>query len=375
MLIEEVPEVDTLKDVAKIVKSLSDLGQPPSRYHGDLLAIESAKIINYDVVKAISLHANPNLSWCSEANAQIVSSIIQSNNLQSYLTQFLNQEFRSNLKKVEKQAKSGLGGRRSGLRPKLTFQDQTFDPVPLAQAWFLIEVTKNKDREVNMLILLLLIDDFYFDTWGKIETCKVLQKLKLDTLNSLVPQLRESLSKCLLHIPPVTPEDESLSLLQVAYPSLYRVDDEFGTNLNYIETIATIMSSMSYAANFEKTMCFLLEQLSICIKRIGVDVLISVSKIFYLLNQLITNIAMMERCKVILAALRAQNEILQLESPLLYSFIFDLVGAYALLTKRVEKYKVADIQEQISVNRGSLRQLAVSCGKLSEFDELCTYIQ
>ncbi|KAI3402872.2 hypothetical protein KGF56_004333 [Candida oxycetoniae] len=421
MLVEEVAEaaeVKGSKDIEKAVANLTSLHQPAERYYRDLQTIKSLHFINYEIVVALSFHSNPNLDWCSLENAQLVSSIIQANDLRPYLSEYVNQEFKPNLRKIENQVKSGLG--RSGLRPRLIFQDQKFDPVPLAQAWFLIEVTKNKknvrgekkddkdhnddgdDAEINLLVLLLLIDCFQFDIQGKIQACKVLAQLKILT-PKLVPQLRECLAKCLVHIPPVTPEEsESLPLLTVALPNLYRVDDEFGTNLNYIDTIATILSSLTYVTNYPKTMIFLLQQLSVCINRIGIDVLISVSKIFYILNQIITNYAMLDKPEVVQTALKVENDILQVQSPLVYTFVFDLISAYAVLEKRIGNHKIEQVneqkekvnhkieqvneqkekvneqiekvKEQIEINLTSLKGLAKVCDKVSEFEDLCTYI-
>lgn len=382
MLIEEVPLTETDRDFNLVVESLHDLKHPALRYTKDLQSIESSTAtgaisINYELIKAISLHANPNLAWCSQQNSQIVQSIINKNDILQYITPFINQEFRPNLRKVEKQANSSKIGKLGGLRPHLSFfQDQKFDLVPLAQAWFLLEATGNKEREVNMLVLLLLIDDFHFGMQGQIQACHMVRKLKILTPN-LVPQLRECLKKCLLHIPPVTEETESLNILQVAFPCLYKVDDEYGNkSLNFIDTIASILKSLNYVVNHEKVMIFLLEQLQICVKSIGKDVLVSISKIFYMMNQIIVNFAMIEKPNVILAALKLQSDVLQVESPLVYSFVYDLVGAYTVLLKRLLKYKVAaGIQEQIKMNLSQLEKLAEMSGKLDEFSNLCTYIQ
>ncbi|KAI5963412.1 hypothetical protein KGF57_001290 [Candida theae] len=373
MKIEEVPETSEAVDCAKVLRNLNNVPQSPETYYHDLVKLDSSTYWNLDVVRAISLHANPNLPWCSETNALIVESIVLKRDVNEYLDAFIQNDFCSRLKKIEKLAQWGKG-KQSALKPRLSFQDEKFDAIPLSQAWFLINVTKNEDKEVCKLILLLIIDCLQFDIPAKIQACKVLEHLKIlntPSIRNLIQPLRGNLAKCLNHIPSITSESDSISLLSEAYPCIYRLDSEYGTDLNYIETIATILSSISHVTKYPKLVSFLLDQLRVCISRIGNSVLISISKIFYTLNQIITNIGILESSPSIIEhALDVENDILQLESPLVYSFVYDLLGAYYILKKRVETYNVEELSDHIQKNLASLRKLAIICDQLSDFEDI-----
>lgn len=372
MKIEEIPDTRDI-DYGKILRNLQNIPQPPENYHQDLMNLETSTLWNLDVVRAISLHANPNLTWCSDANAQIVESIVHKRKFDEYLHSFIQDDFCTRLKKIEKMAQWGKG-KQLALKPRLSFQEQNFDAIPLAQAWFLIEVTKNGDKEVCKLILLLIIDTLQFDIPAKIQACKLLTHLKIDntpSIMNLIAPLRQNLAKCLHHVPSITAEIYSLLLLSVAYPCIYRLDSEYGTDLNFIETIATILSSITHVIKYPKLATFLLDQLRICISHIGISTLISISKVFYTLNQIITNIGILEQLpSIILHALDVENDILQLESPMVYSFVYDLMGAYYILRVRVETYNIEGLHNSILRNIFSLKKLAISCDKLSDFEDI-----
>lgn len=373
MKIDEISDTTEENDFGKILRNLNNVPQPPEKYHKDLLDLEASTHWNLDIVRAISLHANPNLPWCSEANAQIVESIIRKRDIDQYLSIFIQDDFCTRLKKIEKLAQWGRG-KQLALKPRLSFQEQNFDAIPLAQAWFLIGATKNEDKEVCKLILLLIIDSLQFDIPAKIQACKLLVHLKIHntpSIMNLIEPLRQNLAKCLNHIPSITPEKDSLLLLTVSYPCIYRIDTEFGTDLNFIETIATILLSINYVIKYPMLSTFLLDQLRICISHIGISVLISISKIFYTLNQIITNIGILEQLpSIIQHALDVENDILQLESPLVYTFVYDLLGAYYILRKRVEIYNIDELADSIQRNLSSLRQLSIVCAKLSDFEDI-----
>ncbi|KAG5422278.1 hypothetical protein I9W82_001373 [Candida metapsilosis] len=373
MKIEEIPDRSETVDLAKILRNLKSIPQPPEKYYDDLVRLEVSTYWNLDVVRAISLHANPNLTWCSEANASLVESIILKKDVEQYLHIFIQDDFCSGLKKIEKMAQWGKS-RQSALRPRLSFQDQQFDAIPLAQAWFLINVTKNEDKEVCKLILLLIIDSLQFDVGAKVQACKLLAELKIHntpSIRNLIGPLRENLAKCLNHLPSITSETDSLLLLSVAYPCIYRLDSDYGTDLNYIETIAIVLSSITHVIKYPKLTHFLLDQLKICINRIGKSVLISISKILYTLNQIITNVGILESsAATIKHALDVENDILQLESPLIYTFVYDLSGAYYILQKRVETYDIDSLADPIQRNIASLRKLSILCDKLSHFEDI-----
>ncbi|KAI5961295.1 hypothetical protein CANMA_003815 [Candida margitis] len=373
MKIEEIPTTAAEIGLEGILKSLKNIPQSPEKYQHDLRALEDSSYWNLDVVRAIALHANPNLAWCSEANASIVEAIVQTKDIDQYLYPFIQDDFCPRLKNIEKVAHWGRG-KQSALKPRPSFQDQKFDASTLAQAWFLIDVTNNQDKEICKLTLLLIIDTLQFDIPAKIQACKLLEHLQIQdtpSIRNLIEPLQQNLAKCLNHIPSITPETDSFSLLSVAYPCIYRLDSEFGTDLNFIETIATILSSISHVVSYPKLASFLLDQLSVCISHIGITVLVSITKIFYTLNQIITNVGILEQSpSIIQHALEVENAIIQLESPLVYTFIYDLMGAYYILRKRVETYNIKGLSEDIQRNMSSLKQLSIFCDKLSEFEDI-----
>ncbi|KAI5965151.1 uncharacterized protein KGF55_001371 [Candida pseudojiufengensis] len=385
MKIEELPDeyTNSSNDINKCFEKLKDLNHSSQYYHPYLLDLNNSTIIlNLQQIQILSLHSNPNLSWSSLENSQLVQAIISKNNITHLLPQYINNYFRPKLQEIEKLVKLSSKLQQSSLRPRLTFQDNKFDSIPLAQAWFLI--TFQNDSEIQLLSLLLIIDTLKFDIDTKIQACKLLEYLQskeiklTPSIKNLINPLRTNLGKCLTHVPPITPDNESLNLLSIVYPCLYELDKKFGSNLNFIEIISQILTSLNYVHNYPNLMIFLLNQLSIVIKQIKLDVLISISKIFYTLNNIITNLNYLEQYpQIIKAALNVENDMLtSIDNPIIYSFVYDLIGAYGILLKRVSKYEINGFKDIIiSQNLKSLQELASKYDKLNEFNDLCTYIQ
>ncbi|KAI5952486.1 hypothetical protein KGF54_003353 [Candida jiufengensis] len=381
MKIEELPDVNPNQDnIAENFDKLKELSHPSNHYTQALANLNDSLInLNLQQLQILSLHSNPNLSWSSVQNSKLVISIIGKSNISSLLPQYINVYFRPKLLEIEKLVKLGQK-KQSTLRPRLSFREQKFDPSILAQAWFLVSV-KN-DSEIQMLVLLLIIDTLKFDIDAKLQACKLLEYLqskeiqKVPSIQNLIGPLRQNLIKCLTHLPSITQEDESLKLLTIAYPCLYQVDRKFGNNLNFIEIIGQILSSIIYVNNYPEIVIFLLNQLSICIEEIKLDVLINISKIFYLLNNIITNINYLEQQpKIIIKAIDVVNEILSIDNPMIYTFVYDIIGAYGILLKRIKKYEIKSIDiSLIQQSITNLKRLALKYDKLNEFDELCTYI-
>ena len=137
------------------------------------------------------------------------------------------------------------------------------------------------DDEITILVILLVIDVLGQSIPSKIQALDLLSHLP--TLNkSLIPQLKKSIAACLVHVPPITAEDQSLSLLQRAYSWINKLNE---TKIECIQTISTILSTINSPIR-----PFLLEQLSIFISRVSTDIFISTSKIFFTLNQLLVGL-------------------------------------------------------------------------------------
>ncbi|KAL6453162.1 hypothetical protein SBY92_000510 [Candida maltosa Xu316] len=315
------------------MNQLFDTSHPPSYYTGILKNIDRSP--SYELVKALSYHADPNLQWCSSENAQIVNSILDSFDYHPFIPQLIHQ-FKETSKRIIKRTEPD-------------------NSVLLSQAWFLIDYGYNE--EVSVLATLSAIDFLSQSIPSKIQAFKLLDHLP--QLNeSLMKDLKKAIKSCLVHVPPITPFEQSLDLLTHAYSWIYKLNV---SNIDNIETISTILSTL----NSSPIQHFLLEQLSKFVTRLGIDVFISTSKIFYTLNQLILSID--SRTENIVLALKIEQDIIDLNHEFLLTYTYDFIGAWTIVSKRGNP----TIQTQLSQNVSSLKKLAKDEHEISE---LCTYI-
>ena len=134
-------------------------------------------------------------------------------------------------------------------------------------------------QEICILSMLLVEDVLTtYSVSAKIQAFNLLSHLP-ELNQPLIPQLRSAASKCLVHVPPITPLDESLRLLAQAY--------EVGVQAQHHHHRLYRDSCHHLIYNKHPARPFLLQQLSKYTRHLSTDVFISTSKIFYALNQIL----------------------------------------------------------------------------------------
>ena len=286
---------------------------------------------SYELVHYLSLHANPNLPGSTPENVQ---QIMSSFDYHPYIPQLI-RDFKASLKKVKQ-------------------KNLVEDLGVLSQAWFLIDYAYS--QEICILSMLLVEDVLTtYSVSAKIQAFNLLSHLP-ELNQPLIPQLRSAASKCLVHVPPITPLDESLRLLAQAYEWVYKLNT---TTTDFIETVATILSTINTPAR-----PFLLQQLSKYTRHLSTDVFISTSKIFYALNQILVSLDATRN--EIVTALTIQHDIINLNHPFIATYAYDFIGAWSILLKP----HPGKFSAQLQLNISSLQKLANN----DDIDKLCTYI-
>lgn len=318
---------------------LLDTTHSANTYHPLLKSIETTS--SYELVLALSLHADPNLPWCSLENANLVKSIMSNFDYQPYIPQLI-RHFKSSLKRIQ----------RTALNKHILLGEENLGVI--SQAWFLVDYAYT--QEICILAMLLVVDVLTtYSVPGKIQGFKLLSHLP-ELHHPLLPQVRSAASKCLVHVPPITPIAHSLPLLEEAYHWVYKLNQ---TTPDYIQTIATILSTINTPAR-----PFLLQQLSKYTRRVSTDVFISTSKIFYALNNILVSLDITP--EEVALALTIQNDIINLNHKFVLTYAYDFIGAWSILLRR-HPGKFAD---QLKRNISSLQKLANN----NDIDTLCTYI-
>ncbi|EGW31884.1 uncharacterized protein SPAPADRAFT_62490 [Spathaspora passalidarum NRRL Y-27907] len=361
-----------------------------SKYHTDL-----------QLIYTLSLHSNPNVPWCNNINSQIVTSIITEINMPNEIIEdFIENEYKRNIQQVKSERSS------SGLRPRLGFNSVASEissseqieklkayPISLSQAWFLIEISTDKHRwcsqvfnlTISFILNLLDLSDIEIKT----HACQLLQFLLSKSshfkFNSgLIKEVSKSLSKCLVYIPPSVSVDRSLPILSQAYPCLIEVYSTYGTNLDYVELISTIISNVNHLLTSEveitePVLVLLLDQVLVMSEKLDTDITICLSKLLYTLNQVIVNINICERVpQVIAKALNCQSRIITIFQSstsefkqILYSYRFDLLGAYGILYKRIKHFKdEAQLIDCMTENITQFGELSQDIDTYTEWQDL-----
>lgn len=371
------------------------------------------------ILPVISLHANPNLPWCCETNADIVTSIIEKcSSIQQYMPEFISTVYKDILKELHGDQTTRKSKATGGLRPRLGFNRIRSElnnqerndkwklyPRALAISWFLIDCATNdsswKDQFwlLTLAFILNVMDDS--DIPIKVQMCKILNHLvshfkQLDfkfwgVQNSgLMPEVIDGLKKCLVHIPSITPVKESRAILCEAYPCIREIQLIYGNKLDLIDILNShILSSLNHLLNshdFESTapiIELLLENLDAVIDELSIELFVSMSKVMFMLNQIITNDRLLGTApSVIIIALRCHQNILRQDFPIelstiLFTYHYDLMGSWFILVQRLRKYEMNDksLEYQVYENFKELKKLSSKCNKLEEFNETRTYIE
>ncbi|RCK64465.1 hypothetical protein Cantr_00476 [Candida viswanathii] len=200
---------------------------------------------------------------------------------------------------------------------------------------------------------LLVIDVLGQGIPSKIQALDLLSHLP--ALNKrLIPQLKKAVSSCLVHVPPITPTDESLALLTRAYPWVYKLDTE---SISTISTILSTLNSPPSGSSSSNNYPALSHAHQRSFHQHVQDLLA--------LNQLIIGLDVTS--KEIVLALQIQKAIIDLNHPFVSTYTYDFIGAWTILLRRADD----DAKRQLELNVASLKKLV---NNDAEIIKLCTYI-
>lgn len=268
----------------------------------------------------------------------------------------------------------------------------------ISMIWYLISISPENasfDRFWPLItsFILNILDDY--EPVMKAQGCKLLDhfiftipvidqsKTHLFVKTGLKDLFTEAIKICLSYLPLITPANISLYLLSSAYPVIYKLIQIGGspltTSRQFIELInENILGSISHiqGRNDDDVLIdlhlFLLEQLGVITQNyLKHEILISFSRINFLLNQTITNIFNLDKAKgvdLITASVNVQSIILQEfehlkdteASSLVLSYKYDFLAAWVILLKRLSKtsYSWDNISKMIKLNTNTLESLA-----------------
>lgn len=184
--------------------------------------------------------------------------------------------------------------------------------------------------------------------------------------SGMVHVFQEALETSLNFLPSLTPAEKSLSLLSATYPTLYSLQHlkkaspmEFvGILDKHILGLISHVQGRHNDAKSNSVLRFLLSQIAIIVTDyIGPSVLGCLSRLIFVLNQLIVNpfvIDTEDGVGVVNAALEAHCAILQVfaklnnkeGSNLVMLYRYDFIGPWVILCKRVSRFNVGDSQTQ-----------------------------
>lgn len=257
---------------------------------------------------------------------------------------------------------------------------------------------------ISQVLLLLLMDGENQSTCGmcasfilqifedsdpllKIQGLFLLEKL-LDSnyhylaTSGLVQLYKEELKVCLTYLPQLTPTNVSMRLMKIAYPCFRRlVDLEVDAGLSpdsytpYVEIIVSqLMGLISHILRskdreINELLVFFLTEISRLIEtRVLISILVCLSRLFFTLNQLITDPFIIDfdaGNSIVDAALQAQYTVLATFEKaadseglaLVLAYKYDLLTGWAVLARRIKKFSVGT-RESLCLIRLNLELLS-----------------
>lgn len=393
--------------------------------------LDSPKLM--DLVTLLSFHIHPKLPWTCEINARILENVIDDsetlqNACQSGMSEYISTKVKPNLLVLPNIKKQTLHGGpnikkqtlHGGLQPRLGYggakkeileEDarRNWKGTPkvkvISMMWFLIYMAKKIDWFDNYWtivasFILNLGDDH--DPLIKYQAC-ILLKFLMEKLavrddsvhrfnrSGLLDLFIEFCKKCLSHIPNITPEKHSLILLNEAYPCIIEllmlVSQKEGNKLAFIDLInSNILSAVTHMLSGTespfKVIRFLIQQLSVIISiHLKEEILISISRINFTLNQLITNpytldsdqgLGLIHEC--LICQYSILNVFVELNDTsscsLVAAYKYDYLGSWLVLIKRLarlDEKQAARLGPQIIANFEALKHLTSICDEQEEY--------
>lgn len=374
--------------------------------NGNLSKIKAARRIysyatndtQFELFCVLSCYANPHVPWSNTTLAQ--AAILPDNALETHAEAFT-KYVKSHVINLPSDHVSAAGYKKtgfqgSGVRPTLGFRAGSAAESAAREGW----LNSEHVRAVSSVVVLFLalspsqawptIISFVLNVLDdsrpliRRQGCFLVLQLASSQLGTklvstgLVQVCRDSVLACFSYLPTLTPAATSLLLMKAAYPaitSLLNLEDlDFTAFVEVIES--NLMSLLSHVqgrsldGGANELVCYFLDQIGDVVHRhVGYKVLVCFSRLNYLLCLLITDPFLLDAdggLEVICAALQVQSKVLALAegeefAARIITYKYDFLAAWAVVSKRVEKFHVAGndkVKRAVRENLALLRAAA-----------------
>lgn len=357
------------------------------------------------MTEVMSYHSHPQLPWSSKSSSSLVGEIIHQPSinqiLNSVMDEYINELLRPNLLVISNRnlTTQGRSKASNNLRPKLGYSSSINDETneenarrnwknsprtrSLAMVWFIIQMIEinqlwfNQNWTILTSFVLNLLEDH--EVQFKAQACTLLEslvsKLKAEKINilsrsGLLDLFINSTKPCLSYLPNLTLDDESGFILPRAYGALFTmVGDDKKQLIDLLNTTLSSISHLKSTRDANLTMNVLLSLLNLIVKNLDSNVLISMSRINFAINQLLVDPDVAEsNLSPLKWALEVQHTILQIfhkhnnaqALPLIFNYRFDFLASWVIVNDRVtDSAIIAAIRSNYDLLKGVSQTLDV----------------
>lgn len=309
-------------------------------------AATTASQLSEDDLVSLSFHANPHVPWSNAAHSRVALDClasVPSTDIAQWIRPYLLAVSRPN-KRVARLAQ--LGVNQEILQEDSRRQWKAGAGVgSLGMIWPL--VVRGEEYSIVIPFLLVLFDDY--EQRIKLQACHILLEVLTNhrdlLMGGVVQELRQSVDVCLSYLPPLTPEAQAEQLLQVAWPCALLLAS---TPIQRIELVGQVLSLISHLKHEWKFMSFFVEQLKLIVDQLQAAVLVSLSRITFVLGQILINPFVIDDYAdgfgLILTVLECQKQIISIVASqdddaqaILHQYRFDFSAMWTTLRQRLAK--------------------------------------
>lgn len=305
--------------------------------------------VDYEKFKLMCNYSNPHTNWSNEdINAMLQSPLQKAlDQYPEYLDRLIAETEAKAKELRQKQQQKPKNGFK-GLNPKLGYEESTLFPLELVSyIWVLIEYYPlHKNWHLLTATIINVVDQPVVGL--KVIGCRLLQKLmlvpdidltKTGLINVFIASLKNNLYL------------SDTELFRLSFDILMKLNKEVeDSDQEMIELLNVLLMMIDKHFNrYGKSQSALgehLKLLSQMVEDLDVRILVSLNRVNFLLNQLMTNSSILElHTDLVPGILQIQNKIIQTFNKdigkegkwLLYDYRFDILGAWKITVARLKK--------------------------------------
>lgn len=299
-----------------------------------------------DDLISLSFHANPHVPWSTPDHSRVALDC-----LASVPSTTIAGMIRPYLLAVNKPNKRVARLAQLGVNQEILQEDSRrkwkagAGVGSLGTVWPL--VCRGDEYLLVVPFLLVLFDDY--EQRIKLQACYILDQVLTShrklLIGGVVEELRQSVDVCLSYLPPLTPEAQSLELLTVAWKCAIELAT---TPIQQVELVGTVLLLISHLHQEWKLMTLLVEQLKLVVNRLQTVVMVSLSRITFVMGQILINPFVIDDYTdgfgLILTVLECQQQIIAIVASqddearaILKQYQYDFSGMWTTLRQRLTK--------------------------------------